>query len=347
MRALALTVALLSAEAWAVYQCGDVVDSCQCGAPNPYPCCSNGGNCTWYAWEAACCNWAVGLPGWGNANQWAGNAMANGSYAALSYPVTNAVSCRTLGTYGHVAYVSSMSGGNVTVQEENCFANYGHDQATYSSSFFQAYITRAGQTDCHPGDSQNQACGNCGTQSRGCGNDGKWGGWSACGSQGECAPGDSQSEACGECGTHSRSCTGACKWDAYPTECSAGADPDAGTLECDTGNPGACADGVLRCGDGGVIGCVAVNEPTAETCDGIDNDCNGKVDDGLMCHAGELGGGAGGGGSSSPKPPVVKPQVVHGGCSTADGLSLLALCVALSVGRGRTSAKRSPGEGRN
>ena len=53
MRTVALACVLFAAPARAVYQCGDQVDSCQCGAPNPYPCCDNGGNCTWMAWENA------------------------------------------------------------------------------------------------------------------------------------------------------------------------------------------------------------------------------------------------------------------------------------------------------
>jgi hypothetical protein len=60
-------------------QCGDQIDDCPCGMPNPYPCCDNDcddpldwtdvcdGNCCWWAWDQACCNWGVGLPGWGSA----------------------------------------------------------------------------------------------------------------------------------------------------------------------------------------------------------------------------------------------------------------------------------------
>ena len=190
MRALALSAALLlSTPAWAVYACGDQTDVCQCGANNPYPCCDNGGNCTWWAWEAACCNWKVALPGWGNANQWVGNANANASYAVLGHPVTNAISCRTLGTYGHVAYVTGLSGANISVTEENCWGNYGMRGANYASSFFQGYITQKGQTECRPGDSQTEACGTCGSHARGCGTNGKWAAWGACGGQGPCAPG--------------------------------------------------------------------------------------------------------------------------------------------------------------
>ena len=51
-----------------VSQCGPVVDSCNCAGNNPYPCCWNGGNCTWGAWDRMCCNWGYAAPGtWGNA----------------------------------------------------------------------------------------------------------------------------------------------------------------------------------------------------------------------------------------------------------------------------------------
>ena len=270
---------LIASPSWAVYQCGDQVDSCQCGANNPYPCCDNGGNCTWWAWEAACCKWGVALPSWGNANQWVGNAGANASYSVLGYPVTDAVSCRTAGAYGHVAFVTSVSGASISVTEENCWGNYGMRAANYSSSFFQGYITRQGQTECRPGDTQTQACGTCGSQARGCSTNGRWAGWGACGGQGPCVPGAHESEACGQCGAHERVCTGSCQWGAFAQACE-GPDPAAGAAACDTGKLGACAAGVMRC-VGGALQCEALTAASVEKCDSIDNDCNGLVE--LRC----------------------------------------------------------------
>jgi hypothetical protein len=54
--------------------------------------------------------------------------------------------------------------------------------------------------------------------------------------------------------------------------------PGAGG-SCNTGNPGACAAGTLVCSGGGLT-CSPTVTATAEVCDGIDNDCDGTVDNG-------------------------------------------------------------------
>ena len=87
-----------------IYSCGGHNDSCQCNMSNPYPCCDNNSNCTWWAWHKACCVWGIGLPSpWRNAKCWAGDLRSNG-YSVSSTPAVNTIACRDIGTYGHVAW---------------------------------------------------------------------------------------------------------------------------------------------------------------------------------------------------------------------------------------------------
>ena len=51
--------------------------------------------------------------------------------------------------------------------------------------------------------------------------------------------------------------------------------------DCSTGLEGVCADGRTDCIDGGVQ-CIAFASPTAEACDGLDNDCDGSADEDVL-----------------------------------------------------------------
>ena len=108
------------------------------------------------------------------------------------------------------------------------------------------------------------------------------------------------------------------------------------TRGCYTGpaasrNVGACRDGVQTCAAGtGSIGsawgtCAGEVLPATEACDGVDNDCNGTVDDGCTCTPGSTrecyGGPAGTAGVGR----------CHGGtqsCSTADGAAAWGACTS-------------------
>jgi MYXO-CTERM domain-containing protein len=60
----------------------------------------------------------------------------------------------------------------------------------------------------------------------------------------------------------------------------------AGT-SCDTGDHGQCGRGLTACNHG-VVGCQALTSPAPEVCNGLDDDCNGTVDDGATCPSGEV-----------------------------------------------------------
>jgi MYXO-CTERM domain-containing protein len=135
---LAILTILGARPAAAVYQCGGVQDTCPCGGNNPYPCCDNDGNCTWYSWHSACCHWGMALPGWGNAKTWVQYAAANANFEVLPAPVVGAIACRTQGTYGHVAFVIEVQGANIVVEEQNCCSTCagGMRTHTYTASYF-------------------------------------------------------------------------------------------------------------------------------------------------------------------------------------------------------------------
>ena len=47
---------------------------------------------------------------------------------------------------------------------------------------------------------------------------------------------------------------------------------------CGTGLPGVCASGTMQCTDGVTL-CIPNAEPGDEACDGLDNDCDGAIDE--------------------------------------------------------------------
>ncbi|HYQ18338.1 MAG TPA: MYXO-CTERM sorting domain-containing protein [Polyangiaceae bacterium] len=58
---------------------------------------------------------------------------------------------------------------------------------------------------------------------------------------------------------------------------------------CDTGQPGICAAGLTDCADAtGESDCRPARTPGAESCNGLDDDCDGDTDEGDLCPVGEL-----------------------------------------------------------
>lgn len=133
----------------AVSSCGGEVDSCPCGASNPFPCCI--GNCTWYAWHAACCNWGKNIPPRGNANTWRAAFLANPDYEVTSDPrvgdiaMNNTSACDPSydcgGCCGHVAYVTAVNGNNITVNEQS-WCSHGTKSGYYNKSWFNQGYAR-------------------------------------------------------------------------------------------------------------------------------------------------------------------------------------------------------------
>jgi hypothetical protein len=66
-----------------------------------------------------------------------------------------------------------------------------------------------------------------------------------------------------------------------------------GGLACNTGRPGVCAAGTTAC-TAGAVACNQTQQPSAEVCNGLDDDCDGVVDNGnpgggLACNTGRPG----------------------------------------------------------
>ena len=111
----------------------------------------------------------------------------------------------------------------------------------------------------------------------------------------------------GVCAAGTTACTGGavvCTQNTQPSpEACNGLDDDCdgavdngnpgGGVACSTGHPGVCAAGTTAC-TGGAVVCAQTTQPSTEACNGLDDDCDGAVDNGdpgggLTCNTGHPG----------------------------------------------------------
>jgi hypothetical protein len=122
----------------------------------------------------------------------------------------------------------------------------------------------------------------------------------------DCYPGPLSTQGVGACRAGTAVCSsgrlGACMGAQVPMpescpdnrtddDCNGAVDdvPGAG-VPCDTGLEGICADGTMECGES-AIGCAGPG-PQSEECNGLDDDCNGSVDEGFDLSVDERNCGA-------------------------------------------------------
>lgn len=125
----------------AVSNCGGVYDP-----DNIYACCSNGGNCTWWAWHKANTVWGVHLGKYGNAGQWLTGAQSEG-YPTSTTPSVNTISVNTSlfvdgEILGHLGWVEAVNGNEVTVSEMSCCSTCGSGVKTRTRliSYYDGFI---------------------------------------------------------------------------------------------------------------------------------------------------------------------------------------------------------------
>ena len=137
------------------------------------------------------------------------------------------------------------------------------------------------ETECVPGAVEARDCGAGGQSQRTCDAGGGWERWGACMEEGVCRPGDEELRGCENGGSQQRVCSSECAWGEYSPcmQCEDGQSEPCYTGPEASRGIGACQDGVRRCSRGVWGACEGDVWPGAELCgDGLDNDCDGAVD---------------------------------------------------------------------
>ena len=132
----------------AVDKCGGIESSdCQCDVSNPFPC--DKGNCTWWAWHKVCCTWgneaASEIANWTiprDAHTWNDKAMNSSIFTVSDTPAPQTIAVQEANpdndNWGHVAWVESVNGNEITVTEmmwKVAFSG-GYRTKTYNASDF-------------------------------------------------------------------------------------------------------------------------------------------------------------------------------------------------------------------
>jgi hypothetical protein len=103
-------------------------------------------------------------------------------------------------------------------------------------------------------------------------------------------------------------------------------------VQCSTGKLGVCALGVTECGSGSTPTCQQIEQPSPEKCNGVDDDCDGQVDDGATCPEGNE---VCDNGKCVPHcGPNEFPCFSGSACDMASGLCLAPSCVGVACGAG-------------
>ncbi len=102
-----------------------------------------------------------------------------------------------------------------------------------------------------------------------------------------------------------------------------------GGAACDTGKLGKCAEGTMQCKDG-TLTCVQNQQPSAETCNARDDDCNGEVDEGDLCPTNEVCDR----GKCVPKCGVGEFACASGLVCNAEGLCVDPACETVTCNAG-------------
>ncbi len=277
---------------WCQSGCGPDFGSCSAGScSGSCPSCSHSGS-----YGADCSGFVNKV--WQVPDAISTSSCGHGNYVAASYTSGTSywsvisrdslLKGDVLASSSHVAvYDQGDPWGSMAVWEaRGCSYGIVHNWRTFSSSYSAARRINIEDTSsciCTPGETEIDACGDCGWRQRTClSSCEEWGSWSSCQDEGTCSPGATESRACNQCGVETRTCGGSCQWNSW----SACEDVDPGNDVCDTYEQGPCAAGRLTCSDG-TLDCVRDYEPSPELCDAVDNDCDGSVDNGFPGAMGE------------------------------------------------------------